>query len=119
MFATVLTLKVGSIFANLSVGIYLLTDGIYLLGSKYYTIWIISGLDLWQIPLIIWTPPLQQLVVFLVVFCHKMGIQIGPKLEVGGPKDPQTYAWLTHCLQVKISSRDCTLHNLDSNCTHV
>ncbi len=39
---------------------------------------------------------LQQLVVFLVVFCHKMGVQIGPKLEVGGPKDLKTYVWLTH-----------------------
>ena len=30
----------------------------------------------------------------LVVFCHKMGVQIGPKLEVGGPKDPKTYAMI-------------------------
>ncbi len=35
---------------------------------------------------------LQQLVVFLVVFCHKMGVRIGPKSEVGGPKDPKMYA---------------------------
>ncbi len=34
----------------------------------------------------------QQLVVFLVVSCHKMGVQIGPKSEVGGPKDLKTYA---------------------------
>ena len=39
---------------------------------------------------------LQQLVVFLVVFCNKMGVQIGPKSKVGGPKDLKTYAWLTH-----------------------
>ncbi len=38
----------------------------------------------------------RRLAVFLVVFCHKMGIQIGPKSEVGGPKDLKTYAWLTH-----------------------
>ncbi len=43
------------------------------------------------------TLDLQQLVVvFLVVFCHKMGVQIGPKSEVGGPKHLKTYAWLTH-----------------------
>ncbi len=35
----------------------------------------------------------------LVVFCHKMGVQICPKLEVGGPKDLKTYAWLTHCAE--------------------
>ncbi len=42
------------------------------------------------------TLDLEQLVVYLGVFCHKMGVQIGPKSKVGGPKDPKTYAWLTH-----------------------
>ncbi len=51
---------------------------------------------------------LQQLVVFLVVFCHKMGVQIGPKLEVGGPKDPKTYAWLTHWIKYYVRCMEMT-----------
>ena len=48
------------------------------------------------------TLDLQQLVVFLVVYCHKLGVQIGPKSEVGGPKDPKMYAWQTHCVCLSV-----------------
>ena len=34
--------------------------------------------------------------IFLLVFCLKEGVQIGLILLVGGPKDPKTYAWLSH-----------------------
>ncbi len=38
----------------------------------------------------------MKIVVFLLVFCFKEGVQIGFFLLVGGPKDQKTYAWLTH-----------------------
>ena len=42
----------------------------------------------------------MKIVVFLLVFCLKDGVQIGPFVLVGGPKVSKTYAWLTPCQQL-------------------